>query len=416
MGRASISVVVCGYTEARWGDLLAAVESARRQQMAPVEVLVVIDHNAALCGRLQGALREYGSSVEDRKTEFPAPNGEVPPVAPRPEVRVLASRFERGLSGARNTGIAEARGEIVAFLDDDAVACEDWLSWFADGFTAPEVRGVGGRTVPAWASGRRPRWYPEEFDWVHGASYRGMPSGTARVRNILGGNASFRRSALLAVGGFDTGLGRGADAQPDSDGAGADGVAGANGLRGRQVGRFGRVRRALGGGRSRMRPLGGEETELCIRVQQLDPEAVFLFENRAVIHHKVPPDRERFRYLVRRCWAEGLSKAQVAEQVGVAAGLATERHYVTRTLPLGVLRGLGRAARGDLAGAAMAAAIVAGVLVTSVAYAIGAIGARGGGRAAGVGSVGGDAAVLGGPAVPVDPSGAQGNHPAGEAR
>ncbi|WP_042393198.1 glycosyltransferase family 2 protein [Streptacidiphilus carbonis] len=311
----SVSVVICAYTEDRWESAAAAVESVLLQSHRPLEVLLVVDHNPALLRRLTE--RHSGSDA----------------------VSVLANAEGPGLSGGRNTGVRAARGEVVAFLDDDAVAEPDWLRWFADGYADAEVMGVGGLTLPVWASGRRPGWYPEEFDWVHGATYRGMPTGRARVRNVLGGNASFRRSAMLSTGGFDAAIGRGADS-------------GAGGAR---------------------RPLGGEETELCIRIQQADPGAVFLFDDRSVIHHQVPCSRETFGYFRSRCWAEGLSKALVAGSVGAVDGLATERRYVTRTLPSGIGRGLGRAARGDLGGLGCAAAITVGGLVTAGGYALGTL-------------------------------------------
>ncbi|MEZ0092657.1 glycosyltransferase family 2 protein [Streptacidiphilus sp. EB129] len=341
-----LSVVICVYTEDRWEALLAAVDSAVTQDLPPLDVLVIVDHNPALLRRLQ-----------DR-------------YATDPLVRVLANAGRRGLSGGRNTGIAAARGEIVAFLDDDAVAEPDWLRWFADGYRDPAVQGVGGLTLPVWESGRRPRWYPEEFDWVHGATYRGMPTGRARVRNVLGGNASFRRTAFATVGGFDAGIGRGAGADA-SDGVG--------------IGRAGRQHERRGDRRGdrragRLQPLGGEETELCIRIQQDDPGAVFLFDDRSVIHHRVPHERERFAYFRTRCWAEGLSKAKVAGRVGAGDGLSSERRYVTRTLPAGIARSLGGIARGDLAGLARAGAIAVGGLITAVGFLVGSLRRRSGRR------------------------------------
>ncbi|MBF9071283.1 glycosyltransferase family 2 protein [Streptacidiphilus fuscans] len=305
------SVVICVYTEQRWPQLCAAIDSACAQQPAPpVDVLVVVDHNEALLARLRARHQDD------------------------PLVRVLPNAHAKGLSGGRNTGAEAAHGEVVAFLDDDATAEPDWLSVLTSGYDDPSVMGVGGRTLPVWASGRRPGWYPEEFDWVHGASYRGMPVGRARVRNVLGGNASFRRSAFAVTGGFPSGIGRG---------AGTTGAA----------------------------PGGGEETELCIRIQQARPDASFRYDDRAVIHHHVPPERERFRYLCRRCWAEGLSKAQVTAQVGATDGLATERAYVRRVLPAGVARGLRDVLRGQPDGLGRAGAITAGLLITACGYAAG---------------------------------------------
>ncbi|MEU3557015.1 glycosyltransferase family 2 protein [Streptomyces fragilis] len=310
-----VSVVVCVYTEDRWTDILAAVASVRAQSLPALETLLVVDHNPALRKRLE---REYRDE---------------------PSVRVCANAGPRGLSAGRNTGITHARGEVVAFLDDDAVADPRWLRHLAEAYDDPRVMAVGGRTEPAWASGRRPAWFPEEFDWVVGCTYRGLPPGRVRVRNVLGGNASFRRTAFDAAGGFATGIGR-------------------------------------DGGR---RPLGCEETELCIRLGRALPEAVLLTDDRAVIRHRVPAARERFGYFRTRTYAEGLSKALVARSVGADKALESERRYVARVLPAGVLRGLGDAVRGRPGGAARAGAIVAGVLVTAAGYLVGTVRTRRGG-------------------------------------
>lgn len=314
------SVVICVYTEERWEDILAAVDSVRTQSHPPLETLLVVDHNERLLGRLTE--RFENETV-------------------REEVRVLANAGPRGLSSGRNTGIAASRGEFVAFLDDDAVAERDWLRYFAAGYEDPDVMAVGGRTLPVWASGRRPAWFPEEFDWVVGCTYRGLPPGLVRVRNVLGGNASFRRTAFDVAGGFATGIGRDGD----------------------------------------KRPLGCEETELCIRLSQALPEALLLIDDRSVIHHKVPAARERFGYFRSRTYAEGISKALVSRSVGANEGLEAERRYTTRVLPAGVVRGLRDAVLGRPGGAGRAGAIVAGVALAAGGFVSGALRVRRGGAA-----------------------------------
>jgi GT2 family glycosyltransferase len=132
---------------------------------------------------------------------------------------------------------------------------------------------------------------------------------------------------LVAVGGFDTGLGRHGDDQ-----------------------------------------LGCEETELCIRAGQLFPDGVFLHEPAAAVHHHVPGQRASWRYFRDRCRAEGISKAGVARRVGRSAALASEAGYVRRVLPTGVLTNLGRSLQGDLAGVARAGAIVAGLGLTATGF------------------------------------------------
>jgi glucosyl-dolichyl phosphate glucuronosyltransferase len=303
----TVSVVICAYTDQRWDDVLAAVRSAREQSLPPLEILLVIDYNPDLFERLRAEL---------------------------PDVRVVENQQAKGLSGGKNTGVALAKGDLVAFLDDDAVAEPDWLKFMVAGYSRPEIAGVGGKTLPLWETGR-PRWFPEEFDWVVGCTFVGREPG--EVRNLLGGNASFRREVFDVVGGFPTGLGRTS---------------------------------------AKSRPLGGEETEFCIRVTQQIPGAVFVYEPGSVIWHRAPAARERFSYFVSRCYAEGLSKALVARSVGAADGLSAERTYTRVTLRNGVVRGVREGLRGNRSGPARAGAIVAGLGAAAWGYALGTLESR----------------------------------------
>jgi GT2 family glycosyltransferase len=305
---ASVSVVVCAYTERRWSDLVDAVGSVAAQSVSPHEIIVVSDHNPTLLERVRREL---------------------------PVAVVIANEQEQGLSGARNSGVGVARADIIAFLDDDAVAAPDWLEHLVAPYEDRRVIGVGGTVEPLWP-GARPAFMPPEFDWVVGCTYRGMPETTEPVRNLIGANMSLRRDVFQAVGGFRA-----------------------------DVGRVG------------TRPMGCEETELCIRARRCLPGAEIIFEPRARVCHRVTPERADLRYFRARCWAEGLSKAVVARHAGRDDALSSERRYVTSTLPRGFARGLRDAAvRDEAGGLARAAWIIAGVTITAAGYAVGTVRAQ----------------------------------------
>ena len=307
----SISVVVCAYTDDRWDALLRAVESILGQTLPPLETIVVIDHDDLLLARARERF-----SGEDH-------------------IRILENEDGRGLSGARNTGLRSARGEVVAFLDDDAAAESDWLERLAAHYAEPAVLGVGGAIEPAWAAGR-PKTFPPELDWIVGCTYAGLPERASRVRNVIGANMSFRRAVFDAVGGFDPSMGRTAH-----------------------------------------RPLGCEETELCLRAQRRWPDGVIMYEPLARVRHAVAPARETWTYFLRRCYAEGLSKADVARLAGRSAGLQSERAYVTRVVPRAIARNaMSSISRRDPHLLGRAFRLVAGVAVTTAGYCAGSLRAR----------------------------------------
>ncbi|HZT05865.1 MAG TPA: glycosyltransferase family 2 protein [Chloroflexota bacterium] len=296
--RFTVSVVVCAYTEARWSELTACVRSLQNQTRVPDEIVVVVDHNPSLLER-----------------------------AERLGVAAVPNRHAQGLSGARNTGVEVTRGEVIAFLDDDAEACPDWLEKLLCPLADARVLGVGGAIEPAWVD-RQATWLPEEFYWVLGCTHRGAPKRLAPVRNPFGASMCMRREIFQHVGLFRDGIGR-----------------------------------------NHRAPMGCEETELCIRARRRWKDSVFVFQPDSIVRHRVPGDRVRWRYFVARCYAEGTSKALISRFVGRGAALTEEAAYTARVLPVGVLRGLRDSlVRRDGSGALRAGAIALGFAATVAGY------------------------------------------------
>ena len=236
------------------------------QTMPPWQVIVVADHNPALCDRLAA---EY------------------------PDHEVISNKFERGLSGARNTGIEHAAAmSSSSSTMTPGPSPSGWRRCWLP-YDDESVLGVGGVVLADWSSAGRPAWLPEEFLWVVGCSYRGQPEVKAEVRNPIGANMSFRRSAFDQAGLFDSSVGRTAMSS---------------------------------------RPLGCEETEFSIRLRRLSPGGRIIYEPQAVVYHHVDQSRATWHYFLGRCHAEGCSKARVSRLSGASAALSSERSYVTHTI------------------------------------------------------------------------------------
>jgi cellulose synthase/poly-beta-1,6-N-acetylglucosamine synthase-like glycosyltransferase len=297
-GLPTVSVIIPAFSMDRWDGLCRAVASVRAQRVEVLKTVVAIDHNPELMSK---AIRELDG------------------------VKVVANTGSRGASGTRNAGVAASDSQVLAFLDDDAVAGPGWLETLLQHFSDPSVVGVGGRLEPMWKTDR-PRWFPVEFDWAVGCSYRGMPESVARVRNVWSNNMAIRRQIFESIGGFRDSLGKVGD---------------------------------------RSRP---EDTDLCLRVAACNGAGVWIYEPSAIAGHQVPAERTTLKYFLRRCYLEGQGKAVLASLNGVNESTCAEREYARSVLPKGIVRGLGEMAHGEASGVVQSLVIIVGLSFAIIGF------------------------------------------------
>ena len=185
-----------------------------------------------------------------------------------PDVVRVVEHPTIGLSSARNRGIAESRGDIVAFVDDDAYPATQWLTGLAAALSEPDVLCAGGPVDPIF-EGDLPGWFlgrylPYLTVWDPGPE----PLDLRYNEYPRGANMAFRRDAFAAFGDFNTQLGRTADSL-----------------------------------------LSCEETELCLRFERGGYRTVYVPAAR--VRHTTPVDRLEPAWMERRFEAQGRSEAIV---------------------------------------------------------------------------------------------------------
>ncbi|MFC6613904.1 glucosyl-dolichyl phosphate glucuronosyltransferase [Halopenitus salinus] len=181
-----VSVVVCTYTMDRYEVFTEAVESVLSQTYEPIEVVLVVDGNEEVYDRVRA---DFGGEEN---------------------VIVHNNDENRGISYSRTKGAELASGEIVAFIDDDGVAEEDWIENLVEVYEETDAIAVGGDVRPNWM-GEKPDFFPEEFYWLVGCVEPGFAEDGEEVRNTYGSNISYKREKFLAVGGYDPNTGRKGD-------------------------------------------------------------------------------------------------------------------------------------------------------------------------------------------------------------
>jgi GT2 family glycosyltransferase len=248
-----------------YNDTLKCIESLRRQSYENKEILLVLDRNEELYNRYRRSLP--------------------------PTIKILVNEIP-GLSNARNIGVKEASGDVIAFIDDDAYADAHYLSKLMRNYEDNNVIGVGGKILPQ----EKPK-YPEELYWIGGFTYRGYPEKRSAVRNLLGCSMSFKREVFNKAGLFNSSLGR--------------------------IGQ---------------KLVTAEETEFCIRARSAFPDSTIIYDPEAVVYHRVYPRRQTLSYILKRAYYEGKAKADISKmhrQNGNS--LSTEGKYLKFLLKKSIL-------------------------------------------------------------------------------
>jgi GT2 family glycosyltransferase len=240
----SLSVVIC--THDRPADLQRCLEAVCSLDESP-EVIVV---DSASRPPARSLVQGYAARIGN--------------------VRYL--REERpGLSRARNRGVAEAGGQIVAFLDDDAAPRRDWARHIVACFEADDSVGcVGGACVAVFDGAPRPGWLSDRLLQFAGITRFGSDGREPRssAEWPFGANIAFRAEALAPVEG------------PFSESLGRNGTT----------------------------LLSGEESDLIEAL--LGSGWKVWLEPQATVEHTVHAERCRSRYYWRRLWWAGVSRAR----------------------------------------------------------------------------------------------------------
>lgn len=242
-----ITVIVCTYNRCR---LLPKTLASLANSVAPPEVdweVLVVDNNST-----DGT----GEVVRDFSSRYPG------------RFRYVLEA-KQGLSYARNTGVRESRGKLLAFTDDDVVVDPGWLWSLTSGLRSGECVGAAGRIIPELESSL-PYWFPDDEPHAMGpfAAFDLGPEPVALTQAPIGANMAFLKQMFEAYGGFRADLG----------------------YSGNNV-------------------MTNDDTEFGRRL--LNDGQRLRYEPAALVHHFVPTHRIQKGYLLR--WWFGKGRADIAE-------------------------------------------------------------------------------------------------------
>jgi glycosyltransferase involved in cell wall biosynthesis len=247
----SISVIIPCYSVDRFNDILELVDSIQSQTYPNVEVIFVSD-SLELYNKLSTYLIKKGYAG----------------------ILLLLNEGERGAASARNVGIKHAKGDILAFVDDDVVLFPDWAEEMVKTFVGDNsIIGVTGSAFPLWED-ELMDWFPEEFFWIISCTSWANWSHMGEVRNVTLNNLAFRREAFNLCGLFRGTLG------------------------------------IRGDFRACWNILGSEENELALRVKRITGKRI-IYNVKVRVRHRVPKNRLTLDYVAKRSYHVGRNRVML---------------------------------------------------------------------------------------------------------
>ena len=259
-----VSTVICAHSPENYQNLVGAVNSLLEQTHRELEIVIAIDGNEEFYSKVTS---DYGG---------------------RETVKTVLLKDNAGVSAARNAGVGIARGEIIAFMDDDAVAERHWIENLLSTYLDYDAVAVGGKVLPVWLD-KKPDYLPEELYWLVGVTHDGFAGEeVVEVRNTFGPNMSFKREVFDKVGGFNE---------------------------------------SLGFARRGASYIQAEEPELALKMKRTLGKGV-IYNPHAIVYHRVPKSKLGIRVLLGRSFYQGYSKALLSKLNVSAESMATEKSYL----------------------------------------------------------------------------------------
>lgn len=183
-----IAAIICTYNREKY--IRKVLDSLTRQQLPITDFEIVVVNNNSTDRSEEEILRFRQAHPELNFT--------------------YVTETNQGLSFARNRGVVESRADLVTFLDDDALATEDFLQKCVDYFERkPELLAIGGKIIPEFVDGK-PIWYTRYYWGVTGQFDLGDQAFRILYKGKFpcGSNMTFRRGFFDTYGFFNTNLGR----------------------------------------------------------------------------------------------------------------------------------------------------------------------------------------------------------------
>jgi len=246
-----LSLVVTTYDVKRKNDIFELLNSVKKQTYHEIEVVIVVEESKTFLRAIQNHLRTLGLAY-----------------------KVIFSEGVRGISYARNLGIVDAAGQVIAIVDDDALLSPDWAKNLMETYNEhPEAIGVTGQALPLWIDASC-SWFPKQLYWMIGCTgWRGWNS--ERQTNVVAGvNMSFRAEAFK-IAKFPTSLGAGASTKGKLS-------------------------------------FPNEDNDFAMKITYVTKRPI-IYKPDVMVYHKVYPYRLHSKYIMRYAFWQGCAEARYSD-------------------------------------------------------------------------------------------------------